>query len=77
MPTPVYLSLVRVVGGYLGSPKDAEVVDRQLAAMKMSSDTLTASDLKALETRLGCACCLYIDDPKKRDEFKAKVRTLG
>ena len=45
--------------------------------MKMSSDTLTASDLKALETRLGCACCLYIDDPKKRDEFKAKVRTLG
>ena len=76
MPNSTYASLLAFLNSYLPQPKGAEVLDRQIAACKLNADTLSTSDLHALSNRIACAGGLYIDDAKKREEFKAKALAL-
>jgi hypothetical protein len=76
MPSPAYNSLLSLVSVYLEPKKAAEVIARQLAACKLSADTVATADIKTNASRFTTACGLYVSDTAKREELKNKLSAL-
>ena len=71
-----YENVVSLVSAYVGA-KGPGLVERQLKHCGATPDTLSAEDLKKINTFITGAAALYIPDPAKADEFSKKLAALA
>ncbi|MSV27529.1 MAG: hypothetical protein EXQ52_02115 [Bryobacterales bacterium] len=77
MPSPLFTRLLAVTRPYMDEKKAAEVIERQIAKIGATADTLAATHLGGLRDRISSVLGLYVSDAGKREEMVVKLKAFA
>jgi hypothetical protein len=76
MPSPLFTQVIKTVAPFVGEEKAVGALTRRIGDVKATPDNFGPEHLKSIVGKVIDVMCLYVPEPEKQADLKAKITKL-